>query len=121
MSSKPKIAVIGCGYWGKNIVRTANDIGNLKTVIDANQKLQKDFNDDLGLENMGIENALNDDEIKGVMIATSANTHFDVAMSCLESGKDIFIEKPICLDLDQASQIGEKSKQTNSILMVGHS
>ena len=43
MSSKPKIAVIGCGYWGKNIVRTANDIGNLKTVIDANQKLQKDF------------------------------------------------------------------------------
>ncbi len=120
MSSRPKLAVIGCGYWGKNIVRTVNDLGYLKTVIDANQKLQKDFNDDLGLENMGIENALSDDEIKGVMIATSANTHFDVAMKCLASEKDVFIEKPICLDLDQASKIGEKSKQNNSILMVGH-
>lgn len=119
-SSKPNIAVVGCGYWGKNIVRTVHELGVLKTVVDSDQELQKKFNGNLGLENIGFKSALSNKDISGMMIATSANTHYDVAMQCLEYGKDVFIEKPICLDLDQAFQLGKKSKESKSILMVGH-
>ena len=114
------ISVIGCGYWGKNIIKTLSKNGSLYSVHDLNEDIQKKFSNNYSLKNISLEKMLADKNVNGVMIATNANTHYEVAMQCLENGKDIFIEKPICLSLSEAENLGLFSKRKGLILMVGH-
>ncbi len=116
------VAVLGCGYWGKNLVRVFSELGVLRAVCDVDPKrfetlkLQGDpprFVNELS-------QVLDDQEIKAVAVATPAATHYDVVKRCLEAGKDVFVEKPLALNVQQGAALVELAKQRSRILMVGH-
>ena len=115
------IAVIGAGNWGKNFVRNFHEIGALKAVsevaIDIRQKLEKEFTDVHIVRDY--EEILNS-EIPAVAIATPAPTHFELAKKFLEAGKDVFVEKPMCMKVAEAEELLKISQDKNRILMTGH-
>jgi len=116
----PRIAVIGCGYWGKNLIRNFADLGVLCGVCDINLEIANKYAMQYGVDPFSITALLSNSEIDAVAIATPAVTHFSVVENALESGKDVFVEKPIALDLDDALRLKDKARQFNRVLMVGH-
>ena len=116
------IAVIGAGYWGKNLVRNYFELGVLNSVCDFSGEvlsvLQKTFPDVTYTNNF--ENVLADKTIKAVVIALPAESHYEFAAKALRAGKDVFVEKPLALDLDHAKKLTEMALEGERILMVGH-
>lgn len=122
MSQVPDIAVFGCGGWGKNIVRTMNGIGRVAAVIDpspAGQKAAAELAPKAKVYADG-EAVWSDRSIRGVMIATPAETHYATALAAIESGKDVFVEKPLTIDVDQARDLVNQADAAGRVLMVGH-
>ena len=118
------LGIIGCGRWGINHVKTANNLlgTNLRTVFDPNPSARKAVSDISPTINCvdRIDLLLNNTEINSVVIATPAETHFNVAKKCLENGKHVLVEKPITLNSKDAFQLTEYAKKNNLQLMVGH-
>lgn len=114
------ISVIGCGYWGKNIISTVHNMGKLSSVHDLDSSLQASFSEKYSLKNISYDEMLSDQSIEGVMVATSADTHFKIAKDALLNRKDVFIEKPICLNIEDANELGKISEDNDRMLMVGH-
>ena len=116
-----RIAVIGAGNWGINLVRNLSELSVLSHVVEKNSELtnqiEKDFPEAQCLENY---DSLINDEIDAVAIATPAQSHFDIASKFLETGKDVFIEKPMTLSSKEAEGLVSIAEENNSILMVGH-
>lgn len=122
MSTTPGVAVVGCGYWGKNLVRNFSQLGALRAVCDATdagrataQKLAPGVPLYASLEAM-----LARPEIVGVALATPAVTHFPLALKCLAAGKDLFVEKPLALRAEEGRQILETARAARRVLVVGH-
>ena len=118
------IAVVGAGYWGKNLVRnfaTAKRC-SLKYVCDLDKKLlavqKKNFPFIVTTSNL--EEVLSDTEIDAVVIATEVPTHFEIAQKSLEAGKHTYVEKPLTLKADDAKTLVELAKEKKLKLMVGH-
>ena len=118
----PSIAVVGCGRWGQNHVRNFAELGALHTVCDVksdtleavhrqypNIKSETEF-----------KNVLLDKEIKGVVVATPADTHFSLAKAALEAGKDVLVEKPLSLRVEDGLLLVQLAEKQGRILMVGH-
>ena len=119
--SNTKIAVIGCGYWGKNLVRNFRQLGVLASVCDVTEggrSLATQLAPEVKVS-ASIESVLVSD-VQGVVIATPATTHYDIAKQALSAGKDVFVEKPLALTLEQASELVELASVQKKILMVGH-
>ncbi|MDB9967914.1 Gfo/Idh/MocA family oxidoreductase [Gammaproteobacteria bacterium] len=114
------IAHIGCGYWGKNIVRTLDELDILSAVYDFDHAVANDFSKKYGLPSYDLETILDDQSIKGISIATPARTHFSIARQALTAGKSVFIEKPICLDVEEANQLKRIAGEQGLEIMVGH-
>jgi predicted dehydrogenase len=119
-----KIAQIGVGYWGPNLLRNlvTNGSCEVKTVVD-HSKERRHFVRDLYPSikvSFRVEDIINDAEIKAVVIATPVATHFDFAIKCLEAGKHILVEKPIATTVDEVQQIGKLAKEKGLVAMVGH-
>lgn len=116
------IAVIGNGYWGKNLVRNFFQLGALRTVCDGNPALA----DDARTRYPGIQvcseyqDVLNDDAIRGVVLATPAVLHFEMAKRALLAGKEVYVEKPLALNVAEGAQLVDLAARENRILMVGH-
>lgn len=117
-----KVAVIGTGYWGKNLVRVFYDLNVLKTVCDIDKKRLKEIKKLYpSLETTtNFSSVLADKEIKAVVIATPAVTHFKLAKEALLAEKDVFVEKPLALTLKEGKKLVEISEKKKLILMVGH-
>ena len=117
-----KVAVIGSGYWGKNLVRNYYNLGALKTVCDRSPQILKNIQATYpGISiTTNYEEVIRDEEIKGIVIALPAELHFEFAEKALRHGKDVFVEKPLALQLDQAAQLCDKAEKGNCVLMVGH-
>jgi UDP-2-acetamido-3-amino-2,3-dideoxy-glucuronate N-acetyltransferase len=116
------IAVIGSGYWGRNLVRNFFELGVLKTICDINEDTLKEFQlkyPDINLTT-SFQEVLDDEEIEGIVIATPAVSHYELAKKSLINGKDILVEKPLSLDLKEAKELIELSEKNGNILMVGH-
>ena len=119
---KPKIAVVGCGYWGRNLVRNFYELGYLETICDTKEsvldEMKKKFR---GVKNLkDVDLVLGDRAINGIVIATPAETHYQLAKKAITVGKDVFVEKPIALNLEEANQLVKLAEEKGSILMVGH-
>ena len=116
-----RIAVIGAGNWGINLVRNLSELSVLSHVVEKNSELtnqiEKDFPEAQCLENY---DSLINDEIDAVAIATPAQSHFDIASKFLEAAKDVFIEKPMTLSSKEAEGLVSIAEENDSILMVGH-
>jgi UDP-2-acetamido-3-amino-2,3-dideoxy-glucuronate N-acetyltransferase len=114
-----KISVIGCGYWGKNLVRNFSELGVLYAVCDANSELVAKTSADYGVLAQTFEQMLSSD-VNGIVIAAPAAQHFELARKALTFGKHVFVEKPLCLTTEDAEQLCHLSTKTNRKLMVGH-
>jgi UDP-2-acetamido-3-amino-2,3-dideoxy-glucuronate N-acetyltransferase len=122
MSESPRIALLGCGYWGKNLARNFNELGSLALVCDlseAGRKTAIEKAPGVAVSD-GFSDALQSEEIDAVAIATPAKTHFEVAQAALNSGKDVFVEKPLALKADEGSRLQSMADEYGRILMVGH-
>lgn len=115
------IAVIGCGYWGKNLVRNFEQLGVLGMVCDATPQ-GRDVAKTLApaVEITTAFDHVLKSNVLGVVIATPAETHYHLVAQALLAGKDVFVEKPLALTYEQGYQLVQLAKQHNRILMVGH-
>lgn len=116
------IAVVGCGYWGKNLVRNFYELGALHGIFDSQKLLLDDFAQKCpGIQFFdSYESLLANSAIKGVVIATPAATHYSLAKDALLADKDVFVEKPLALKVQQAEELAALAKSRQRILMVGH-
>lgn len=116
------IAVIGAGYWGVNHVRNFHDLGALSMVCDTSksslEKIAERF-PDVRVET-DITSAIVSPDVRGVVIATPAETHYTIAYAAIEAGKDVLVEKPLTLDVAEGERLVNLAAQRGSILMVGH-
>jgi UDP-2-acetamido-3-amino-2,3-dideoxy-glucuronate N-acetyltransferase len=116
------VAVIGCGLWGKNLVRNFSNLQCLEAVCDTN-KSRLEF---IAAEypNLKIytslEEVLNDDDINAVAIATPSDSHYAIAKKCLKAHKHLYVEKPIATSSQHAFELNEKANEKELVLMVGH-
>ncbi len=117
------IVLVGSGYWGKNILRSLYSIQGLKiTVCDINQEVLNKFQTEYpGIDvTTSFDSVLSNPELNAVMIALPAEMHYSFAKRALEAGKDVYVEKPITLNVSEAQELVEIAKTKNLILMVGH-
>ncbi len=114
------IALIGCGNWGKNIARNLYQMGSLTCIYDSNIKLSEKLSYDYSLPTLELNKIFKDHNINAIVIASPAITHKDIAIEALNNDKDVFIEKPFCLSLNDAQKLSELATNKNRILMVGH-
>ena len=120
MQSKIKIAVAGCGYWGKNLVRNFSKIGNLVAIFDTSEKTAVQIAEKYNVKSKSWESILTDESIDGVVIAVPAPLHYRLASEVLEAGKGVFVEKPLALSASEAEKLIDKAKNADKTLMVGH-
>jgi len=120
--TRPTVAVIGFGYWGKNLIRNFHEIGALRAICDADpdrEELVREKYPGVAFTS-SLEALLADESIQAVAIATPAVTHFHVARQAMEAGKDVFVEKPLAVSVDHGRQLVDMAREKGRILMVGH-
>lgn len=117
-----KVAVIGTGYWGKNLVRNFDALGVLVAVCDSDKEHLKKITDQYPscASVASVDDILGDDQIQAVSIATPAETHADIVERALLAGKDVLVEKPLCLKVDDGERLVAMAAGENRVLMVGH-
>jgi len=116
----PSIAIVGCGYWGKNLVRVFAELGALKGLVDAHPPTVETLMAKHGGRAMGFEEALADPALDAVAIAAPAALHHRLARQALKAGKHVFVEKPLALELAEAKELCELAERLDRRLMVGH-
>lgn len=118
--SKANIAVIGCGHWGKNLVRNYAQLGALKSVVDGNPDTADKMAADHGATACTFDEILADTDIKGVVIATPAETHAALAKKAIAANKNVYVEKPLTINVKDGEEVCRMAKDKGVILMVGH-
>ncbi len=114
-----KVAVVGCGYWGKNLVRNFAEIGALAAVCDPDATLVKAASEQYKVPALDFDAVLKSD-VDGVVIAAPAAKHFTLAQKALKAGKHVFVEKPLSLKVEDARVLVALAESQGRILMVGH-
>ena len=115
-----KVAVLGCGYWGKNFVRGFHELGALAAVSDKLPETAAAISAQYGVPALDLDAILADESITGVAVATPAEHHYPIAAALLKAGKHIFVEKPIALSLEEARAMERLAGEHGRALMVGH-
>lgn len=120
--NKIKVGVIGCGCWGKNLIRVFSQLGALDTVCDVEVTKLRALNEEYPKVNVtrAYADILSNKLITAVVIATPTETHFRLAKESLLADKDIFVEKPLATDTQDGIELVELAKKRKRILMVGH-
>lgn len=122
MSGDKKICVIGAGYWGSNHLKTLDDINMLGGLVETDAELRKTVKDRFPEIKVfeALKEALDSNLFLGFTVATPVSTHFPIGKEILLSGFPVLIEKPFCLDLNNAKELINIAKNKNICLMVGH-
>jgi len=119
---KKNIAVIGAGYWGKNLIRNFAELGALLLICEKDPKRIAFFKEkypELKFKT-SLKEVLENKAVKGVVLATPAKSHFELGKEVLKSGKDLFVEKPLSLSVRDGEELVKLAQEKKSILMVGH-
>ena len=115
-----KIAVVGCGYWGKNLVRNMAELGVLAAVVDSHAPTAAAMGETYKVPARSFEDILADSAIEGVVLASSAVTHAPLGLAALEAGKHVYVEKPLALSVSDATKMAALAQKKGRTLMVGH-
>jgi UDP-2-acetamido-3-amino-2,3-dideoxy-glucuronate N-acetyltransferase len=116
----PRVAVVGCGYWGKNLVRVFSQLGALAAVSDQHEATAAKMSGDFGVPARRFDDILSDSQISAVAIAAPAAQHAALAGESLTAGKHTFVEKPLALEVKDAEVLCELAEDHARTLMVGH-
>jgi len=114
------IAVIGCGYWGKNLVRDFHGLRALAAVSDSHAETAEKIAAHYKVPALEVDEILADESINGVVIAAPAEYHAPLALKSFAAGKHVYVEKPISLSIEDAERMIEAAGKAGRILMVGH-
>ena len=122
MSKAPRIALLGCGFWGKNLARNLNDLGSLALVCDLSETGRRTAIEKVPgiVTSADLNDALHSERIDAVAIATPAETHFELATVALTACNDVFVEKPLALRVDEGTELQRVAEEHGRVLMVGH-
>jgi|SRR5215469_4903650 len=119
-----RVGVIGCGYWGPNLVRTLSNMENVQLARVSDLRpgrldfIAKHYPNVLGsADAMAV---ISDPSIDAIVIATPPKTHYKLAMSALRAGKHVMVEKPLATSAEEGEQIVELAEQLKRVLAVGH-
>jgi predicted dehydrogenase len=118
------LAQVGCGYWGPNLLRNFSALQNchVKYLVDTSEErrafVEKSFPATKAIADL--KQILEDSDIDGVIIATPAGSHFELARTALRSGKHVFVEKPLATRVAEVDVLGDLACKFQRILMVGH-
>jgi predicted dehydrogenase/acetyltransferase-like isoleucine patch superfamily enzyme len=115
-----KVAVVGCGAWGRNIVRTISSEGYLHAVVDPDPQTAADVAATYGVVAASFADVLADSDIDAVMIAAPAAQHARLAEQALLAEKHVFVEKPLALEVRDGERLAALAIAQDRTLMVGH-
>jgi UDP-2-acetamido-3-amino-2,3-dideoxy-glucuronate N-acetyltransferase len=117
----PVVAVVGCGYWGQNLVRNFYQLGSLGAVCDPDQARLEEMSKTYPVAAVGrFDDLLLMPEIQAVAISAPAARHFELAKKALLYGKDVLVEKPLALRPEEGEELVEIAQKRSRVLMVGH-
>ncbi len=124
MQKKIRIAVVGCGYWGPNLLRNFHSLSDceVKWVCD------RDSNRLAHMKNLypsvattkEFDQIVEDKEVDAVVVATPVHLHYELAKKSLEAGKHAFVEKPMTHTSEQGNDLVQLAAKKKLALMVGH-
>ena len=117
---RPQVAVVGCGYWGRNLVRAFHGLDALRFVVDTDPAAAEAMSRTYGVPAVSLDDALDDPMVDGLVVAVPAARHVAVASRCLEAGKHVLVEKPLALRLEEAEALSAVAEKDDRVLMVGH-
>lgn len=120
MSKNTKLAVFGCGYWGRNHVRTLAELGALACVVDQVPAAAQEMAQQYGVDAREADDVFADQSIDGIVMALPAQFHAETALKAFDSGKHVLAEKPIALSVSDASAMVEAAAAAGKVLMAGH-
>lgn len=116
-----RVAVVGCGYWGKNLVRNFHQLGALEAMCDVSEaRLQELVKKYRVRATRSFDEVLAMPDIHGIVVGAPAAQHFQLAKLALLAGKDVFVEKPLALRVDEGQELVDLARERDRILMVGH-
>ena len=116
------IGCIGAGYWGRNLVRNFDALNALSWICDADTARHAELAAAYPRARVtdSVDRVLSDPGVTGVAIATPAETHGELARKALLAGKDVFVEKPLCLSVEEGEGLAKLAADNGRVLMVGH-
>jgi predicted dehydrogenase len=123
-SAPVRIAVVGLGYWGPNLVRNLHELREAEVAYACDGR--QEALDEIGRRYPGIagvqsfDTVLADPTVEAVAIATPVSTHFELASRALEAGKHVFVEKPLARSSAEAADLIERAQANGLVLMPGH-
>lgn len=124
MSKKLNVGVVGCGYWGPNLIRNFNGLAGcrLKTVCDISEARLRHMKElyPAVQTTTRFEELLNDASLDAIAVATPAQLHFSMASAALLAGKHVFIEKPMATSVVECADLLTTAARLNRVVMVGH-
>lgn len=118
--SEMKIAVVGCGDWGKNLVRNHAALGSLAAIVDPREAVTGPLVEAHGAPARTFEDVLADPAIHGLVIATPGPTHCDLACAGFAAGKHVYVEKPMAMNDADAAKMRDAAIGAQREIMVGH-
>lgn len=120
--SEQKVAVLGCGLWGRNIVRNFYNLNALGMVCDLDDdnlaKVKEQYPDVVTTKDFN--DIINSKDITAVCVVTPSHTHFKFVKAMLEAGKHVYVEKPISTVAQEARDLADLADSKGLVLMVGH-
>jgi len=112
--------VLGCGQWGRNLVRTFAERGALAAVVDPDITVAEALAHQHGVDHRDLDDVLADPAIHAVVIAAPARQHAELALRVIAAGKHVYVEKPLALDVADAEAVVAAADEAGVVLMVGH-
>ena len=117
---KKKIAIVGCGLWGKNLVRNFSELGALFSICDLNSEIADQYASQYDVKKCSFTEILNDPNIKGIVLTVPAHLHAAMAIEAMNKNKHVFVEKPLAINEMEAEAMIATAKKNKVRLMVGH-
>lgn len=122
MTARPSVAVVGTGYWGRNLVRNFAEIGALAAICDTNRAAAAELAEAWAVPSVhgDVGEVLARPDIDALVVATPAVTHEAITAAALDAGKDVMVEKPLAMSAEAGEKLAALADEKERILMVGH-
>jgi UDP-2-acetamido-3-amino-2,3-dideoxy-glucuronate N-acetyltransferase len=122
LKSQLRLALVGAGFWGKNLVRNFHNLGVLKIICDASEEVLLSLKEKYPevLTTASVSQVLARQDIDAVVISTPAELHHSLVRDSLLAGKHVFVEKPLAMNSTEGEELVRLAQNSGKILFVGH-